>query len=356
MKKFLAILMAILMVLSMATVAMASEMPDPSADPVPENPSPTYKDMSIVTVYKVYNAEGDTAVSPAETFSFSKVEFVSASQTGSGYTEEWAKANVPTITSVNYASGDAGKDNTKQKEATITLPTNYPSVGIYNYSFTETNNGTAGVTYRSTPIRLVVTVIEQGGKKRVAAVHCEGENGTKSAVFENTYSAGSLKVTKEVTGLMGDKNKEFQFSVTITAPAGKNLESTFSFKKNGSLAPVDTYDYNATTKTVTFTLKDNESFSIGNLPVGVTCTVSEIAEEGYETTIDGQTANKTDDGKYNKEVTISDATESTVAYTNDKDGNVDTGVSLDTLPYVLVLALAGAGLVLMIARKRRVQD
>ena len=355
MKKFLAILMAILMVLSMATVAMASEMPDPSADPVPENPSPTYDDMKTVTVYKEYNAVGDTAVSPAETFSFSAVSFESASQTGSGYTEEWANSNVPTINSVSYAAGDAGKDDTTKKKAvTITLPTNYPSVGIYNYSFTETDNGTAGVTYRSTPIKLVVTVIEQDGKKRVAAVHCEGENGTKSAVFENTYSAGSLKVTKEVTGLMGDKNKEFQFSVTITAPTGKNLESSFSFNKNGSTASDSSYNF--ASNTVTFTLKDGESFSIGNLPVGVTCVVSEAAEEGYETKINGQTATKTDDNKYKKEVTISTATESTVDYTNDKGGAPDTGVSLDTLPYVLVLALAGAGLVLMIARKRRVQD
>ena len=342
MKKFLAILMAAMMLLSMATVAMADG-----------GTTPTYNDMSTVTVYKVYNAEGDTAVSPAETFSFSPVSFVSASQTGYGYTEEWANSNVPTISSVSYASGDAGKETTKKKAVTITLPTNYPSVGIYNYSFTETNNGMAGVTYRSTPIRLVVTVIEQDGKKRVAAVHCEGENGTKSAVFENTYSAGSLKVTKKVTGLMGDKNKEFQFSVTITAPTGKNLESSFSFNKNGSTASDSSYNF--ASNTVTFTLKDGESFSIGNLPVGVTCTVSEIAEEGYETKIDDKTVTKTDE-KYTKAVTISTSNESTVAYTNDKGGTPDMGVSLDTLPYVLVLALAGAGLVLMIARKRRVQD
>ena len=46
----------------------------------------------------------------------------------------------------------------------------------------------------------------------------------------------------------------------------------------------------------------------------------------------------------------------TVEFVNDKGLTPETGVSLDTLPYVLVLALAGAGLVMMIARKRRVQD
>lgn len=52
---------------------------------------------------------------------------------------------------------------------------------------------------------------------------------------------------------------------------------------------------------------------------------------------------------------IDHATED-VLFTNDRTTEIPTGVSLDTLPYVLVLALAGAGLVLMIARKRRVED
>ena len=87
-------------------------------------------------------------------------------------------------------------------------------------------------------------------------------------------------------------------------------------------------------------------------------TVTENSVDNYQTTktvsqyYKGATdpdEDATDDG-------VMDHTTEKVAFKNDKNQTIETGVSLDTLPYVLVLALAGAGLVLMIARKRRVQD
>ena len=41
---------------------------------------------------------------------------------------------------------------------------------------------------------------------------------------------------------------------------------------------------------------------------------------------------------------------------NDKDGTPDTGVLLDTLPYLILLAVAVAGGVLVVVRKRKHRD
>lgn len=45
-----------------------------------------------------------------------------------------------------------------------------------------------------------------------------------------------------------------------------------------------------------------------------------------------------------------------ITVTNDFDGNPDTGVLLDTLPYLILLAVAVAGGVLVVVRKRKHRD
>lgn len=339
MKKFLAILMAILMVLSMATVAFATEV-----DEGDTGTTPTYSDVSTVTVKKVYKLIGE-GTSPKETFTLEQIGNGVVTQS-----EATSAPNLGRITGTEYIEGAATTAGVTQN-ITIELP-EYTNVGIYTYTLREVDNGTAGVAYHTAYIKLVVTVIEYNGKIRVAAVHTENAGGDKSDTFENTYSAGSLTVSKTVNGLLGDKGKEFEFTVTFTSDkevksnvtmTGKN--DYVSFTKNG-----DTY-----TASETFKLSNGQSVAFGNLPYGVSYTVSETADQNYTTKINGTDSTATTDGKHTTTGRINSAT-ATAAYTNTRDGEVDTGVSLDTLPYVLVLALAGAGLVMMIARKRRVQD
>ena len=50
--------------------------------------------------------------------------------------------------------------------------------------------------------------------------------------------------------------------------------------------------------------------------------------------------------------TIDSASDS-VTITNEKEGEVDTGVVLNNMPYILVLAVLAAGVAVLIIRKRR---
>ena len=170
MKKFVAILLTLMLVLGMTAAV---------AEPVTtDNP---YTDMPTITLTKTYNLTNAGTISPAETFAFTALTCTDVADAGVGVTKE--NAPVPTIGDVAYAQGEAGS-STATKEITITLP-EYTAVGKYTYTFSEINKGTAGVTYRPDAIKLVVTVIEQNGKVRVAAVHTEKE-GAKSGNFENT--------------------------------------------------------------------------------------------------------------------------------------------------------------------------
>lgn len=312
MKKFVAILLTLMLVLGM-TAAVAEE-------------THTYTDMDSITLTKTYNLTNAGTISPAEIFTFTALTCTEVADAGVGVTT--ANAPVPTIGKVTYAKGEAGSAN-MTKTITITLPT-YTAVGKYTYTFRENNNGTAGVTYRSDEIKLVVTVIEQNGKVRVAAVHTEKE-GEKSGNFENTYSAGTLKVTKTVTGNLGDKDKEFDFTVTFTKPEGKNWDM------DGIVLPIGATK--VSDGKYSFKLKHGATAEFKNLPYGV----SYVVEEADYSSEDYRITEKTGDtGSIN-------AAETTAAFTNNKDGQIDTGVTTESLPYVVLMGfvvLAGAALLL----------
>ena len=348
-KKLLALTLVLCMVFCLS-VAVFAEGEGGTTPTEPTTPGTnTYKDMETVTITKKYELTNAETISPAETFTFVNVTCTGIESAGIDPTTQMpvaaASAPIPTIASVSYEKGEAGS-NTMAKEITITLPS-YTIVGVYTYTFYENNNNTAGVDYREAPITLKVTVIEQDGKVRVAGVHTEGDGETKSDSFNNTYSAGKLSVSKTVTGNLGDRdNKYFEFKVKFTKPEGKNLKSDITYQtKVGEMdTTISESNWGSDgTVEVTIQLKHDQTITFTNIPYGVTYEVTETAAEGYTTTATGDT------GK------IENATQ-TAAFTNNKDGEIDTGITLDSLPYILALAVAFGGAVVLFTRKRHVED
>ena len=320
MKKFIAILLT-LMLLCLSAGALAQGDTDVPA-------APTYTDMTSVTVTKVYKLVGE-GTSPAETFTLQ--------QEGDGVVKSGEATVAPdlgTITGATFNEGAASADGA-EANITITLPT-YDKVGVYEYTLKEMAGTTAGVTYYGAPIRLVVTVInDETGNLRVAAVHTESE-GTKSDEFENTYSAGTLNVTKTVTGNLGDKSQFFEFKVTLTGEEGKTYANSYTVSGGSYVSNPTSIAIGTET---TFYLKHGETLSIANLPYGVSYTVTEMAVEGYTTTKEGDSGSIT-------------AATQTAAFTNERTTTVDTGITTDSLPYVLLLGIVAlAGAVLFIKRR-----
>jgi len=344
MKKILAMILAMMLVLSMG-VAFADD----------DEPT-TYTDQATITITKHYkNANG--GVSPEETFTFSAFTPVSIAENPAA---EWPKKadetdDLPTITSITYAEGDATTDGTGSgtKAATITLP-KYEAVGVYTYSFTEVTPATptAGVTYNSQTLYLVVTVIEQNGKVRVGAVHCEGNStaGTygkdpKTDVFENTYESGTLAVSKSVTGNLGDKSKYFTVTVTFTAEGEEEIKSTITYT-GGKYEGTQTVTGNS----AEIQLKDGDTVTFANIPEGVTWTV---AEDDYTAEADGGY----DAAQYSQTTgTMTAGGTDTSTITNHKDTQIDTGVIMQYAPYAVVLALVLAGAAMMVIRRRPNED
>lgn len=300
----------------------------------------TYADMDSVVIKKNYELANEGTFSPAETFSFD-IEADNATDASDDITPE--NMPMPTIGTVSYLRGEAGS-TTKTKEIKIDLP-EYESVGVYTYIIHEAAGNSAGVTYYGDAILLRVTVIEQDGKLRIAAVHTEDPESTgegKKDDFDNLYSAGELEVHKDVEGIMGNKEKYFEFRVQLTGEEGKTYQDSYAIT-GGS------YDANPTsikirpgeTTEATFYLKDGDTIHIENLPYGVEYKVSETPVADYVTTETGT------------EGEVDEAVEQ-ANFTNTKGGTVDAGVVLDSAPYLFTLTgAAGVGLLLTLRRRHQ---
>ena len=121
-----------------------------------------------------------------------------------------------------------------------------------------------------------------------------------------------------------------------------------------------------------FTLTSGRSHVIDNFLVqaGDTVTITEAGAEDYETTaqIYGQDETKLLDQKLDTSTTpksieititkemVDQLNEIEIVVTNHREGEIDNGVLLDTLPYILILVVVVGGGVLLFLRKRKNDD
>lgn len=196
-------------------------------------------------------------------------------------------------------------------------------------------------------------------------------------------ATSNVTITKQVTGLLGDTNKEFAFNVSI--------------KQNGADCTGVTANKNGAAVSLNdgFTLKHGETVTLENVPIGATITVTEVTPgEHYTVSATGHNGGQNGSGEVTftyvaaaNTATASDADEAdlmllsmdedtavgadgdAVAYddgtTVDKNQIIvtnhcgllpDTGVLLDTLPYIVILAVVAGGVALLMLRKRRKED
>ena len=299
----------------------------------------TYADMDSVVIKKNYELANTGTLSPEETFTFT-IDPGTVTDASEGIE---AADYMPSVGDVTYAQGEAGSAN-KTRQIEIQLP-KYDSVGVYTYIIHEVAGNSAGVTYYGDAILLRVTVIEQDGKLRIAAVHTEDPESTgegKKDDFDNLYSAGKLEVHKDVEGIMGNKDKYFEFTVQLTGEEGKTYQDSYAITGGSYDAnPASIEIKPGETTEATFYLKDDDTIHIENLPYGVEYKVSETPVADYVTTETGT------------EGEVDEAVEQ-ANFTNTKGGTVDAGVVLDSAPYLFTLTgAAGVGLLLTLRRRHQ---
>lgn len=260
--------------------------------------------------------------------------------------------------SIGSVSFDEGSVKTEgiQKEVTITVPdaSQYPSTGYYFYKFKEVQGDTAGVTYNDEEYFVRVAVhYNNENKLEIANVKLfNGDaSGLKVTGLQNSYSAGRLMVQKVVTGNMSNRNDEFNVTVTFTAPQGKKIKLPIEAKSEENSVGDVQWEGDEQHKTATFKVKAGTKTMFTNIPEGVTYKVEEQKASGYDDPV-----YKTNSKENENSGTITGGTADEVIIRNNKSTQIDTGVFMTNLPYLLVLAAAVVGFILFFLNKRHHMD
>lgn len=159
-------------------------------------------------------------------------------------------------------------------------------------------------------------------------------------------ASANLTVTKTVTGKLGDTNKAFTFTITKDGKPVNNITEDNIEVSDGAQWLNDGNGK--------FTLKDGATITFKNLPSGEYKVVEDDYKgEKYETSYvvgSGTPEN-------GREVSVTIGTDAKqIDFTNHRTLEPDLGVLLDTLPYLVILAVVAGGVALLMLRKRRKED
>lgn len=159
-------------------------------------------------------------------------------------------------------------------------------------------------------------------------------------------ASANLTVSKTVTGKLGDTNKAFTFTITKDGKPVSNITEDNIEVSDGAQWLNDGNGK--------FTLKDGATITFKNLPSGEYKVVEDDYKgEKYETSYvvgSGTPEN-------GREVSVTIGTDAKqIDFTNHRTLEPDLGVLLDTLPYIVILAVVAGGVALLMLRKHRKED
>ena len=167
-------------------------------------------------------------------------------------------------------------------------------------------------------------------------------DGTVNFYAEYVPESMDVNITKTVTGLFGDRERNFTFAVTGT---NENFELS-----NGE---------NTKDKGITIKAEAGNTLTITESGVaGYTVSAVIVDKYGekhiYPMKEDAASDTKTIDILVNMNMIVDDLVQ--IEVINNRDAQVDNGVLLDTLPYILILVVVVGGGVLLFLRKRKNDD
>lgn len=372
-KKMLAIVAAAAMTMGLAMPAFASE-----AGETPKKATDAY-------ISKTYNTE----VGQAFSFKFTADQ----DKTSRGVITADHPITIPAISFTEAEKGSTTKCGEKINFGTFT------QAGKYVYTVKEgvsdpviNNNDHVKLIMSQAEYKMDVYVVENNGSFDIDNIIVnktkddKGDTATGKVDigsdaksngfrFKNTYvweagtgidpttpdpeyaKSGSLKVSKEIVTANReavDAEKQFEFTATFAFPTGTDENTLGGVKANET-------GITLTGNTYTFKLKHNEGMKFTGLPVGTTISVTEAATPNYKGSaaviINGVNAGTATADQYNAVLTVSNKTlgqnKNAVDVTNEYNNVPTTGIIMNTLPYVLMVALCGVALVAFVASKRR---
>lgn len=352
--------------------------------------------MGLAMSTSVFATGGDTATKTTEAY----ISKTFNTEVGKNETFSFKATPVPgntekvTIPDINFTESETG---TTTKRAKVSFP-EWTDAGKYEYTVTETG-ATPAITdtkhqtmimskaeytmdvYVSNSgsgfeISNIIVNKKKDDKGTAATGKVDISNTDKNGFkFTNTYvqeagtgidptdpdptyaNDGSLNVTKaiEANGGTVDTSKMFDFTATFNFPTGTDANTLGGVKDaDGNTIAINEAG------TYTFKLQANKNMKFTGVPVGTKISVVESATPNYkgsaESVFNGVPQTKVAASKYDEAITVKNTLgqkQNKVDVTNTYNYVPTTGIIMNTLPYVLMIALCGAALMAFVAFKRR---
>lgn len=309
------------------------------------------KTISMDANAKVPNGDFTFALTPSET-KWENMEY-SAKDIAT------ANADAVKLTDSNIKSSPTDTPNVALTDDTATIKidaSKFLQPGIYVWEVKETGTYADGAKCADQTKYLIVSIIRDGTKLKVASAGLVTalDDESKNDSFVNEYASKKLDMSKTVEGLMGDKSKEFDFTVVITSSdANKEYAVVIADDKTGTTRLVsatpdkDTKD-GKTTYTYSVKMKHDGALTIYGLAGADTWSVTEADADGYDTNVnDATTPTSTASGTA--------AANGSANFVNTATSSPATGVIMTIAPYALMVVLAGAFAVVFLSRRNRAE-
>lgn len=171
-----------------------------------------------------------------------------------------------------------------------------------------------------------------------------------------SHDTGNLRVEKKVQSPF-EPNVEFDYEIKFTDASGNQLRDDYCYTKysaDGTELMTDIIIHDGGE----FTLKDGEYIIVKYLPVGTNYTINESDDdqftEYYSINGNPKVEGKNVTGTITH--TLKDESMESVLFINKHNVVIDTAVTLDILPYIILFAIVGTGVILTSCDKRRRTD
>ena len=258
------------------------------------------------------------------------LEGVGASIGTAAFSNSDTAGTIPGLpTDADPSNPTAGKKYA-QKSVSVTFPaTSFTKPGVYRYEITEvTTPALPGVTYDSNTKRYMDVFVVADANNTLSVnsyvlrdaatdIGTNGEYvedpGVKSSGYTNRLTQYDFEFSKTISGNQADKNKRFNFTLTITG-ANPGTYPIIAHDVEGNPTSI-TVGANGTA-TGEYSLTDGSTVKIIGLNAGAVCTVSENAE-------------------------------------NTRNGIIPTGIIMTIAPFAIGICVFGAIIIFIISRRKR---
>lgn len=358
-------------------------------------------DAKTLKIKKVLTMPSDGVTTPAETFEF---KFEAQSFNGKTDSVDTTCPNIANATAT-YATTDIqdadgakeGKQVIKSTDDALKNVT-WSKAGQYVYKVTEVepNPGKAGMKYSKAEYIVSIFVSGTTGNFKVHSIQIKqsktdgNETGSGKKVeynptdptgsdnnfaFENKYfpTGGNdnpttsdsendkkgLLVKKDVTGDNASDTQLFDFKIKIEKPAGADDKvTTYKYKVTNddgkAMSDEQTVTYG---EEKTFKLAKGHKLVLTEVLLGAKATVTEINSAGYTATYkvtSNGTAGGETGGAEASALLGDNSGGNIIAFTNKQQ--TATGVIIDNLPFIILVAIAGMGILFFVRNKRRAEE